>query len=246
MFHRSRGDDTSGSPFCAETTRSRHPLAASAYRCERCRYVLDPTCARLPQVLRHPAHPLTLHLLPAYSTGDLPCAGLPEKLSHPSHPHPVTLVHQDPTGGRGYVCDLCGGAFDASSQWLYIWRAFDFGGHISCFMSGTKPAEQVTAAQQQIDPAAALSGMQQKLMAQMFMADTLAQTGRNVVALTGGPRDYVYYNAAPLPSQYAAMANSIVMNNLALLSLTDQKTGGGGGPAGGDVARSAGNTSTMS
>ncbi|URE31263.1 C1 domain [Musa troglodytarum] len=148
--------------------------------------------------------------MPAYSTGDflcnacgqngaafcfhcarcqfdlhLPCAGLPEKLSHPSHRHPVTLVHQDPTSGRGYLCDLCGGAFDASSQWLYICRACDFGGHLGCFMSATKPAEQVTAAQRQIDPAAAtLSGMQQKLVAQIFMADTMAQTGWNAVALT--------------------------------------------------------------
>ncbi|CAD5164148.1 unnamed protein product, partial [Musa acuminata subsp. malaccensis] len=220
----------------------------------------------------HPSHPLTLHLSPAYSTGaflcnacsqngaafcfhcarcqfdrHLPCDGLAEKLSRPSHPHPVTLVHQDPTSGRGYLCDLCRGAFDASSQWLYSCRACDFGGHISCFVSGTKPAEQATAAQRQIDPAAALSGMQQKLMAQMFMADTMAQTGRNAVALTGGPREYVYYNSAPLPSQYAGMADSMVMNNLALLSLNDQKTGGGGGgPAGGDVASSAGNTSTLS
>lgn len=89
--------------------------------------------------------------------------------------------------------------------------------------------------------------MQQKLMAQMFMADTMPQTGRNAVALTGGPREYVYYNSALLPSQYAGMADSMVMNNLALLSLNDQKTGGGGGgPAGGDVASSAGNTSTLS
>lgn len=67
------------------------------------------------------------------------------------------------------------------------------------------------------------------------------------MALTGRPREYVYYNSAPLPSQYAAMANSMVMNNLALLSMNDQKTGGGGGgPAGGDVASTAGNTSTLS
>nr|XP_018685551.1 PREDICTED: uncharacterized protein LOC103994535 [Musa acuminata subsp. malaccensis] len=244
-----RGDEAK--PVCHAC---RHPSAASAYRCERCRYVLDPTCARLPQVLRHPTPPIPPTRSPSISRRrtppfdrHLPCDGLAEKLSRPSHPHPVTLVHQDPTSGRGYLCDLCRGAFDASSQWLYSCRACDFGGHISCFVSGTKPAEQATAAQRQIDPAAALSGMQQKLMAQMFMADTMAQTGRNAVALTGGPREYVYYNSAPLPSQYAGMADSMVMNNLALLSLNDQKTGGGGGgPAGGDVASSAGNTSTLS
>ncbi|CAL9038279.1 unnamed protein product [Musa banksii] len=52
----------------------RHPCAASAYRCERCRYVLDPTCARLPQVLRHPTPPIPPTRSPSISCRRTPPA----------------------------------------------------------------------------------------------------------------------------------------------------------------------------
>ncbi|WOL09758.1 hypothetical protein Cni_G18511 [Canna indica] len=250
----------------------RHPCADSAYECAACRYALDPTCARLPRSLLHPAHPahhLSLHLSPAYPTGGflcnacghagaafsfhcsrcqfdlhLPCAALPAELRHPSHPHPMKLLHQDPTSGLGYICDLCRGAFDAKSQSMYICAACDFGGHVKCFTSAEAPAQRSVG-----DPAAEILAMEQKLMASMVMADISAQGARNAVALTGGPREYRYYDPAPLPSQYAAMANSMVMNKLALLSMSKETNGGGGavgdggaaaGPGGGDVARFAG------
>ncbi|XP_042405117.1 UPF0481 protein At3g47200-like [Zingiber officinale] len=220
-------------------------ILTSMQRCTRCWPTInsvDTTYARLPQKLRHPAHPthlLTLRFLPNYASsrflcdacghdGDsfcyscsqcdfdlhLPCtAALGSSAISPT----PTLSTSSPTT-RGEV--------DAASQWFYLCRAYDFGGHIVCFVSDDVHAPNKIAKGSQtehVNMGQQLLDLQLQVQASMMTADIMVQGARAVanLALDSGPYQCSYYDSGPLPSQYAAMANSMVMNNLALLSINN-------------------------
>ncbi|XP_072962562.1 protein VACUOLELESS GAMETOPHYTES-like [Typha angustifolia] len=195
------------------------PCTGQAYQCSQCRYFLHPSCARLPQTLRHsahPDHPLNLHLTPVYVNGTfacnackqacsgfsfhcslcqfdlhLPCAALPETLDHPSHPHLMILRNNS----MDYICDLCRGECEVS-RWIYICTTCDYGGHVGCFASRTRIPKELyelhERADQERNQQEAMYSVHLQQQARMAARNISRMGSINAVMLTSEPNQYVW------------------------------------------------------
>ncbi|XP_078448468.1 protein VACUOLELESS GAMETOPHYTES-like [Wolffia australiana] len=142
-----------------------------AYSCNPCRFFLHLACAKTPELIQHPYHPLhslVLFVSPAYPEGffncdacglsgtgfsyhcghcqvdlHVSCASKPLFLGHNSHPHALTLAFNPPYETRGFTCDICGHI--GSNHWLYRCGSCEFDAHLGCATSIIAPARQPAA-----------------------------------------------------------------------------------------------------
>ncbi|KAG9129167.1 hypothetical protein Leryth_006453, partial [Lithospermum erythrorhizon] len=155
------------------------PPSGTMYVCRPCNFTLHETCAKLPQLITHPSHPIhTLTLLPVslYPGGifscdacnnqgngfsyhchtcdfDLHvlCAIKPLRIKHQLHPCQVELTFVNPYGSnKGFVCDVCSKM--GSKQWLYRCKTCSFDVHLDCaYATGPRITTQPQQTMQQFN-----------------------------------------------------------------------------------------------